>query len=114
MFTSFQEPDLAARARGLAGAPGGAYLLAQIYFTLYPLLETVPRWLFEAVRVTLLLGTLAGIAGIAGLAGILYIGGVRGRDRAQWSWSVALWLGVTLLFTLLCGSLLYGMSVPTL
>jgi hypothetical protein len=111
MFTSFEEPDLAARARGLAGAPGGAYLLAQIYFTLYPLLESVPRWLFEAVRVTLLLGT---VAGIAGIAGILYIGRRGVRDRAQWSWSVALWLGVTLLFTLLCGSLLYGMSVPTL
>ena len=107
MFTSFEEPDLAARARGLVWAPGGAYLLAQIYFTLYPLLLTVPRWLFETVRIVLLLGTGGGIAGILY---ILY----RGTRERRWTWGVTLWLGVLLAFALLSGHLLYGMSVPSL
>jgi hypothetical protein len=107
MFTSFEEPDLAARARGLAGLPGGAFLLAQIYFTLYPLLTTVPRWLFETVRIVLLLGT------AAGMVSILYLSYRGLRDR-QWTWGAALWLGVTLAFALLSGHLLYGMSVPSL
>jgi hypothetical protein len=107
MFTSFEEPDLAARARGLVWPPGGAFLLAQIYLTLYPLLTTVPSWLFEAVRLTLLLGTLGGIAGI------LYISYRGMRDR-RWNWGVTLWLGVNLAFSLLSGHLLYGMSVPSL
>ena len=107
MFTAFEEPDLASRARGLAGVPGGAFLLTQIYFTLYPLLTTVPRWLFEAVRILLLLGTAGGIAAL------LYLGYRGTRDR-QWTWGAALWLGVILAFALLCGHLLYGMSVPSL
>jgi len=105
VFTSFQEPDLASRARALAVLPVGAFLLTQLYFSLYPLLATVPRWLFEGVRVLLLLGTLGGIAGGVGLAF---------RYRQQWSWRGGLWLAVTLGCSLLCGAILYGMSVPSL
>lgn len=108
VFSAFAEPDLAARARAWAGAPGGAFLLAQAYFTLYPLLSTVPRWLFEAVRVVLLLGT------VAGLAGVLYLGMQGLRDRRQWSWRAALWLALGLAGAGACGFLLFGMSVPTL
>jgi hypothetical protein len=107
MFTSFEEPDLAARARGLVWPAGGAFLLAQIYFTLYPLLTTVPLWLFEVVRLALLLGTAGGVAGI------LYIV-YRGLWERRWTWGVALWLGVNLAFALLSGHLLYDMSVPSL
>ena len=105
VFTSFQEPDLASRARALALLPGGAFLLSQLYFSLYPLLETVPRWLFEGVRVVLLAGALGGICGAAWL-------GVR--ERRQWSWRGGIWLAVTLGGSLLCGAILYGMSVPSL
>ena len=107
MFTSFAEPNLAARARGLVWPPVVAFFLTQIYFTLYPLLLTVPRWLFEAIRLALLLGT------AAGTLGILYIA-YRGTRERRWTWGVALWLGVNLAFTLLSGDLLYGMSVPSL
>ncbi len=107
MFTSFEDPDLATRARGLVGSPGGAFLLAQIYLTLYPLLTTVPRWLFEAVRLTLLLGT------VGGIAGIVYIS-FRGLRERRWTWGVTLWLAVNAAFCLLSGHLLYGMSVPSL
>ncbi|HEV7515343.1 MAG TPA: hypothetical protein VGR07_03495, partial [Thermoanaerobaculia bacterium] len=94
VFTSFEDPDLASRARALAGVPAGAFLFCQIYFSLYPLLTTVPRWLFEGVRVVLLLGT------VGGLAGILYLGV---RYRRQWSWRAALWLAVVLGCALACG-----------
>src|SRR5436309_9940917 len=105
MFTSFKDPDLASRARTLAGVPAGAFLLAQVYFTLYPLLSTVPRGLFETVRVALLLGT-----GI-GLAGVLYLGA---RYRRQWSSRAAFWLALDLAAASACGYLLFGMSVPSL
>jgi drug/metabolite transporter (DMT)-like permease len=108
MFTSFEDPDLASRARNLAGAPAGAFLLAQVYFTLYPLLTTVPRWLFEAVRVVLLLGT------VIGLAGVLYLCAQGLRDRRPWSSRAALWLALGLAGAGACGYLLYGMSVPSL
>jgi hypothetical protein len=65
VFTSFQVPDLASRARVLAGVPGGAFLVSQLYLTLYPLLEEVPRWLFELVRLVLLAGAVGGLAGSA-------------------------------------------------
>jgi hypothetical protein len=111
LFTSFQEPDLASRARALAGLPGGTFLLSQLYFTLYPLLAGVPRWLFESVRAVLLAGALGG------LAGILYLG-ARGlhesRRGIRAGWRAALWLAVDLAFALICGFLLYSMSVPTL
>jgi hypothetical protein len=105
VFTSFQEPDLASRARALVAVPAGAFLLTQIYFSLYPLLTTVPRWLFETVRLVLLLGTVGGIAGGDWLAV---------RYRRQWSSRGGLWLAVTFGCSLLCGYLLLDMSVPFL
>jgi hypothetical protein len=105
VFTSFQEPDLASRARALVALPAGAFLFSQLYFSLYPLLETVPRWLFEGVRIVLLAGTLGGIAGAAWLAM---------RERRRWSWRGGIWLAVTLGCSLACGAILYGMSVPSL
>lgn len=105
MFTSFQDPDLASRARVLAGVPGGAFLLSQLYFTLYPLLTEVPRWLFELVRLVLLAGA------VGGLAGVCYLGL---RYRRQLGWRAALWLALDLAGALVCGFFLFGMSVPTL
>ena len=108
MFTSFQDPDLASRARALAGVPAGAFLFTQVYFTLYPLLTAVPRPLFETVRVVLLLGT-----GI-GLAGVLYLVAQGLRDGRQWSSRAAFWLALDLAAASACGDLLFGMSVPSL
>jgi len=107
VFSSFQDPDLASRARTLAGVPGGAFLASQIYFTLYPLLTEVPRWLFELVRLALLAGALGG------LAGALYLS-VRYRQELGRNWRGGLWLVLDLAGALVCGFLLYGMSVPTL
>jgi hypothetical protein len=105
VFSSFQDPDLASRARTLAGVPGGAYLLSQLYFTLYPLLLSVPRWLFESVRLVLSAGT------AGGLGGVLYL---ILRYRRQLGGRAVFWLAVDLAGALVCGFLLFGMSVPTL
>lgn len=105
MFTSFQDPDLASRARALVALPAGAFLLTQLYFSLYPLLEAVPRWLFEGVRLVLLLGTAGGLAGGVWLAI---------RYRRTWSWQGGLWLAVNFGCSLLCGYILLDMSIPIL
>jgi hypothetical protein len=110
VFSEFRAPDLAARLRAAAVWPLGAYLLAQVYFTLYPLLAAVPRWLFETVRADLLVGLAAGLA--AGLR--LTLGGRPQRqdtgrpfDLPATGWLVALAAGL-----LLCGWTLAGMSFP--
>jgi hypothetical protein len=104
MFSAFREPDLAARLRAAAAWPLGAYLLAQLYFTLYPLLTEVPRWLFEAVRADLGIGLLGGLA--AGLR--LALAGPRERP----SLPAAGWLAALAGGLLACGWTLAGMSFP--
>jgi drug/metabolite transporter (DMT)-like permease len=111
VFTSFQDPDLASRARTVAGVPGGAFLLTQIYFTLYPLLSAVPRWLFEGVRTILLTGTVGGLAGILFL---IWHGLRRRRESDQLDGRAAFWLALALGGVLACGFVLFGMSVPHL
>src|SRR5436305_6816112 len=108
VFSAFQEPDLAARLRTAALWPLGAYLLAQTYFTLYPLLAQVPRWLFEAVRVDLGMGLGAGL-------GVLLGGLSRRADpeaRRRFDLPAAGWLAALAGGLLLCGWTLAGMSFP--
>ncbi len=106
MFTDvFREPTLADRLRGLVLAPGAAYLLFQVYLSLYDLFIPVPRWLFEAVRLLLLAGAAIPLIG----ASLLLI-----RRRQEWTWAAAGWLGVLAVATLLCAWTLAGMSVPFL
>ena len=111
MFSSFQDPDLASRARALAALPGGAFLVDQLYLTLYPLLTTVPRWLFEAVRLDLLAGALGGVGGVLYLS---MSARRKLREPGRRGGRAVLWLGLDLAGALLCGYLLFGMSVPTL
>lgn len=106
MFSDFRAPDLAARLRTAAAWPLGAYLVAQTYFTLYPLLAGVPRWLFEGVRIDLLVGVLAGVS--SGLAGAFAADPpVEGPRLPAFGWLAALIVGL-----LLCGGTLAGMSFP--
>jgi hypothetical protein len=106
MFTDvFREPTLADRLRGLAIAPWAAYLLCQVYFSLYDWFVPVPRWLFESVRLLLLAGAAAALVG----APIFLI-----RRRHEWTWAAAGWLGVLAIAALLCAWTLMGMSVPFL
>lgn len=106
MFTdTFREPTLSERLRGLAVVPGAAYLLCEGYFSLIGWLSSVPRWLFESVRLLLLAGAAAGLAGAVVLVW---------RRRAEWSWGAAGWLGVVAVASLLCAWTLAGMSVPFL
>jgi hypothetical protein len=105
VFSAFQEPDLAARLRTAALWPLGAYLLAQLYFTLYPLLPAVPRWLFEAVRVDLAAGLGAGLGLLVWLL-------VRRPASRRFGLPAAGWLAAWAGGLLLCGWTLAGMSFP--
>lgn len=105
VFSAIQEPDLAARLRTAALWPVGAYLLAQLYCTLYPLLPEVPRWLFEAVRVDLAVGLGAGL-------GLLVWVLVRRPESRRFDLPAAGWLAAWVGGLLLCGWTLAGMSFP--
>jgi hypothetical protein len=109
VFSDFREPDLAARLRAAALWPVGAYLLAQLCFTLFSLLTQLPRWLFEAVRVDLGLGFAAGLGTLAwGLAAAVRLPSEERRfDLPAAGWLAALAGGL-----LLCGWTLAGMSSP--
>ena len=106
MFGSFAEPDLAERLRGLAVWPVAAFVLCQVYLALYGVLPAVPRWLFEAVRLVLATGVVAGVGGAAWL--VLR----RGAGRARWTWAAAGWLALDLVASAACAWILLGMSVP--
>jgi len=111
VFSDFQEPDLAARLRAAAVWPLGAYLLAQMYFTLYPLLSQVPRWLFEAVRADLAAGL--GLGLFWGLAlGARLAAERRPADGRRFDLPAAGWLAAWAGGLLLCGWTLAGMSFP--
>ncbi len=116
MFAEFRAPDLAARLRAAAAWPLGAYLLAQLYFTLYPLLAEVPRWLFESVRVDLLAGLAGGL--ISGLSAARPERddrddpGARQEPRPRLGLPAAGWLAALAGGLLLCGWTLAGMSFP--
>jgi H+/Cl- antiporter ClcA len=99
-FQLFQEPTPADRARAVAGGTFGAFLLAQVYFTLDSLLYEVARWPFTAVRIVLFVGC------VGGFAGILYIGF---RHLHRLDAKAALWLFVATVGALLCWDVLYGM-----
>jgi hypothetical protein len=106
VFSDFREPDLSARLRAAAAWPLGAYLLAQLYFTLYPLLVQVPRWLFETVRADLLGGF------VLGLALGLRLAVERRPHRRRFDLPAAGWLAALAGGLLLCGWTLAGMSFP--
>jgi hypothetical protein len=116
VFSEFRAPDLAARLRAAAVWPLGAYLLAQLYFTLYPLLAEVPRWLFESVRVDLLAGLAGGLAaGLSAAHGERDDGGDhedRQEPRPRLGLPAAGWLMALAGGLLLCGWTLAGMSFP--
>jgi len=117
VFTSFRDPDLADRARRLAGLPAAAFLATQLYFSLYPLLESVPRWLFETIRLLLLAGAAGGLAGVGRLA-LLGLRARRGGGELdnldRFNRRALLWLALVLAAALACLHLLLGMSIPGL
>jgi hypothetical protein len=61
VFESITAPDAAARLRNAAVPPLAAFLFAQLYFTLYPMLTRVPAALFWLVVLVLYSGAIAGI-----------------------------------------------------
>jgi hypothetical protein len=103
VFESFEESALPGRLRALALGVLAAYLAAQAYFTAIPLLSSVPRWLFEGVRLILLAGAAAGLLGGAALCW---------RHRRALGWDAAGWLLALAAGTGLCAWTWAGMSLP--
>ena len=105
MFEAFQQPNAVARIRAAAIAPLVAYLLAQLYFSIYPLLDRVPPLLFWSVDAILFLGALAGL--------VLLIRALV-RHRRELEFRAILWLVATLVIIALCARLFLSLTFPWL
>jgi hypothetical protein len=105
LFETFQQPNAVARIRAAGIAPLAAYLLAQLYFSLYPLLARVPPLLFWSVDAIAFLGALAGI--------VLLVRAVV-RHRRELEFRAMLWLVATLVVIGLCARLFLSLTFPWL
>ncbi|HEX7151172.1 MAG TPA: hypothetical protein VF618_06770 [Thermoanaerobaculia bacterium] len=105
MFESFQEPQPAERLRAVAAAPVAAFLLAQFYFSLYPLLSRVPAWLFWLIVAILFAGTAWGFFATARIVV---------RHGRSLGWRGIVWLVFAVLASLVCGWLLLSLTLPWL
>jgi hypothetical protein len=103
LLTPPRPDSLATRLRGLALLPAGAFLGAEFYEMLTTLLERVPPWLFESVRVLLLLG---------GTVGPLFAARLVLTRRGELGAAAIGWLSVVLIAAGLCLLRWLSMSVP--
>ena len=103
MFESIQSDDAAARFRSAAIAPFLAFLLALLYFSLYPLLTRVPAALFWSVVAMLFAGSILGATAI-----------VRELRRQSPRGSAIGWLVAAILIELLCARTCLGLVFPWL
>jgi hypothetical protein len=103
LFEEITTRSPAAKFRAAATVPIGAFLIAQAYYTLYPLLGHVPAAMFYAIAAILCAGTFGGAIGIVR---------VLRRHEDELNTSAIAWLLATLLATLLCAWLSLSLIVP--
>ena len=103
MFESVQQDDAAQRLRHAAIFPMAAFLFAQAYFLVYPLLPAVPATLFWFVVLVLVAGATRGFASLLRVA---RSEPMRGRALA--------WLIAASLAELACIAQMLAMTVPWL
>ena len=85
--------------------PLGAFLLTQLYYTLYPLLERVPPVLFWTV-------VFVAAAGVAG--GVVRIVAVLRQHRSELNSRAIAWLIAAIVTTLVCAWVALSLAVPWL
>ncbi|HEX9986170.1 MAG TPA: hypothetical protein VGF69_23115 [Thermoanaerobaculia bacterium] len=105
MFDAFREPHPAERLRAAAVAPIAAFLIAQFYFSLYPMLRAVPAWLFWLVVLIVFAGTAWGLVASARIAV---------RQRRELDWRGIAWLVIAVVASLFCGRLFLALTFPWL
>jgi hypothetical protein len=103
MFESIQSEGPPERLRNAAFPPMAAFLVAQLYFAIYPLFERVPAALFWAVDAILLAGA---VAGAIAIVRIVRSATIRGNAIG--------WLVVAILVELLCVWLFLALTFPWL
>ncbi|HEX8169284.1 MAG TPA: hypothetical protein VF824_01955 [Thermoanaerobaculia bacterium] len=103
MFESLELENASTRLRAAAMFPLLAYVFAQFYFTLYPLLVDVAPWSFWLNDIVLGAGSAAGLVGIAGA--------VR-RERVRGK--AIGWLIAACIIEFLCARLFVAITFPWL
>jgi uncharacterized membrane protein YecN with MAPEG domain len=103
VFESIPEDDGAARLRAAMAPPLGAFLLALVYLTVYPLFSRVPPLVFWILCAVLVAGSVLGAAGI-----LREVRRERIRGRA------IAWLVAATGIELLCTWITLGLLIPWL
>lgn len=103
VLTPPPEDTLSARMRRFAGVSIVAWIAFELYLTVVPLLASVPRWMFEASRLLLL------IAGAGALAFTL-IAAVRNRNQLRGR--ALIWFALAIAAALLCLLRWLAMTFP--
>ena len=101
MFESVRPPDAVERLRAAALPPLIAFIVALLYFALYPTMTRVPLALFWSMAAVVLLGT---VMGVIAIARVVMKEKIRGRAIA--------WLVAAVVMTLMCGRLALALTLP--
>ena len=105
LFDAIRPPDAVARIRSTAVAPLAAFIAAQLYFTIYPLLTRVPPALFWTIVAIVFAGACAGLVGATRV--VL-------RHRTDFGAREYAWLLASLAATALCAYLFVSLTFPWL
>jgi uncharacterized membrane protein len=103
VFESVRSEDAAARFRSAAFAPLAAFLIALLYFSLYPLLERVPPFLFWTVVLVLFAGVVVGAVAM-----------IREARRERPRGRALAWLIGAVAVELLCARTFLALTFPWL
>lgn len=105
MFETISAPDAPAKFRSAAAVPLAAFLIAQGYYTVYPLFARVPAALFWLIALIVSAGATGGVIGIIR---------VLRRHHHELDARAFAWLIAAIATTLACAWLAISLTLPWL